>query len=267
MKTKNVWLSIFLLTIMVVSTFSVVSLISFAQDGDDQDPEDIWDFEGMMRVKSDENRFLVIGPDKREEMGLNESVGSYTRPNLFFGLLGLDTDEDQETDIYYGFFGYTFVDTSHLNYTTAQINLFKITVNARWRLRIPDGSPAKWELLYYPDPDYSLYSTVLEFNTPIYYVNLTKYTGVNLEYRIDYGLNYTVGNFTTFGPDNEYLPDMPDFPGYNISVPLFTSNQLIEELVETSFFGNTLSFLMIVTITFLIFDKFKKKKKRKPTSS
>lgn len=267
MKTKNVVFSIILTSLVVLSTFSVVSLVSYAQDGDDSNVEDVWDFEGMMRVKSDENRFLILGPDEREDMGLNESIGGYNRPNLYFGLLGLDTDEDQETDIYYGFYGYSFADTSHFNYTTAQINLYKITVNAKWRLRIPDGSPAKWEILYYPDPDYSLYSTVLEFNTPIYYVNLTKYTGVNLQYRIDYGLNYTIGNFTTFGPGNPYLPDMSGFPGYNISVPLFTSNQLIEELVETSFFGNTLSFLMIVTVTFLIFNKFKKRKKRKPDSS
>ena len=262
MKTKIVWLSILLSTIMLFSTFNSISLVSNAQD-----EEDIWDFEGYMRVTSDEQRFIIIGPDEREEMGMNESVGEYIRPNIYFGFLGLDTDDDEETDVYYGFYGNNFVDTSHLNYTTAQINLFKITVNARWRLRIPDGSLAKWEVLYYPDPDYSLYATVLDFNTPIYYVNLTKYTGVNLQYRIDYGLNYTLGNFTTFGDDNPLYPEMPSFPGYNVSVPLFSSNQLIEELVETSFFSNTISFLMIVTLTFLLYNKFKKRKKRKSDSS
>lgn len=265
MKTKVVWLSIFLSTIMIVSVFNAISLVSYAQE--DEEEEDIWDFEGYMRVTSDENRFIVLGPDEREDMGLNESVGGYIRPNLYFGLLGLDTDDDEETDIYYGFYGNNFVDTSHLNYTTAQINLYKITVNARWRLRIPDGSPARWEVLYYPDPNYSTYASVLDFNTPIYYVNLTKYTGVNLQYRIDYGLNYTLGNFTTFGADNPLYPDMPSFPGYNISIPLFTSSNLIEELLETSFFSNTISFLMIVTITFLLFNKFKKWKKKKPNSS
>ncbi|MFW9853088.1 MAG: hypothetical protein ACFFDS_09100 [Candidatus Thorarchaeota archaeon] len=265
MKTKIVWLSILLSTIMIVSMFSAISLISYAQE--DEEEEDIWDFEGYMRVTSDENRFLVLGPTERADMGLNESVGGYTRPNLYFGLLGLDTDDDEGTDIYYGFYGNNFIDTSHLNYTTAQINLYKITVNARWRLRIPDGSLAKWEVFYYPDPNYSTYASVLDFNTPIYYVNLTKYTGVNLQYRIDYGLNYTLGNFTTFGDDNPLYPDMPSFPGYNVSIPLFTSSNLIEELLETSFFSNTIGFLMVVTITFLIFNKFKKWKKKKPNSS
>ena len=248
----------FALIFAVLVTTSSYYLMASAQD----DEEIVWDFEGIMRVQSDEDRILIFDPT---DYGYNESVGEYDRPVLYFSLIGLDTDEDEVMDIYYGFYGINFFDLSHYDYSTAKMELFRIIVNARWRIRIPQEAVdrgVKWEVLYYPDPLYNDIAINLEYNTPIYYVNLTKQEGVNIEYRIDFGLNYTLGNFTTFGTTTPLVPGLPTFPEYNVSVPLFTKTDLIEELVETDFFGSTVGFVTIVSISFLLLHVIRKRRKR-----
>ncbi len=255
MKIRNITFAIVFAVLVTTSSYLLMSSA--------QEEEDVWDFEGIMRVQSDEDRLLIFNPT---DEGYNESIGGYERPPLYFSLIGLDTDDDEVMDIYYGFYGISFFDVSHYNYTNAPLELFWIVVNARWRLRIPQEAVdrgVKWEVLYYPDQIYNDIAVNLEYNTPIYYVNLTKQEGVNIEYRIDFGLNYTSGNFTTFGATTPLVPDVPAFPEYNVSVPLFTKTDLIEELVETDFFGSAVGFATIVSISFLLLHVIRKRRKRK----
>ena len=90
-------------------------------------------------------------------------------------------------------------------------------------------------------------------------MNLTKFEGVNLQFKYQLGLNYTIGNFTTFGAGNPIVPSMPTFPGYNVSVPVFTDNQPISELVGPTPFFST--YLTIVTLSFLLGIYVKKRRK------
>ncbi|MHA1667066.1 MAG: hypothetical protein ACTSUR_00305 [Candidatus Heimdallarchaeaceae archaeon] len=254
-----------LLGIVLTLLFISYSFYIDTLKAQDETEEKYWDFEGIMRVQSDERRIEIFNP---VDNGFNQSVQGYDRPRLYFSVLGLDTDEDEETDIYYGFYGINFYDVSQYNYTTAEISLFKIVVNAHWKLRIPDSSPLRWQVLYYPDPLYQEISSNLEFKTPIYYVNLTEHVGVNLEYRIDFGLNYTIGNFTTFGHGMPLVPSLGDsFPGYNVSVPLFTKTDLIEEVLGTSFFSSPIDFVIVFSMTFMAFYIIRKKRKRKLAKS
>jgi hypothetical protein len=140
-------------------------------------------------------------------------------------------------------------------------DLFRIVVFSQWSLRIPESSPLKWEVLYYPDPFYDELTINLIHDIPIYYVNLTKAEGVNLQFKYQLGLNYTIGNFTTFGASNPIVPSMPSFPGYNVSVPVFTDNQPISELEATPFFSDPLTYLTIVTLSFFLSIYIKKRRR------
>ena len=260
MRNKIITFALIFTFLMISSSFS---LLITAQE----DEEELWDFEGVMGVKSDERRIVIFNPT---DHGFDETIDGYDSPLLYLAVIGLDLNDDEELDIYYGFYGISFFDLSHYNLTTAPINLFRIIVNAHWRLRIPQEAKdagIQWEVLYYPNPLYNEISTNLEFNAPIYYVNLTKREGVNLEYRIDFGLNYTRGNFSTFGTITPLVPEMPTFPGYNVSVPLFTKTDIIEELVATDFFGNMISFVTIVSFSFILLYVFRKRRKRKIQTS
>ena len=241
---------------MVTSLF----LISFnnsisvtAQENEDDD----WDFTGTMRISSDQVRRLVFDPVAN---GYNETYGDYETPPLYMDIMGYDTDADEEMDIYFGFYGLNLFDLTHINYTTMN-NLLRVVVFAQWSLRIPESSPLSWEVLYYPDPFY-VSLTGLIHRIPIYYVNLTKAEGVNLQFKIELGLNYTIGNFTTFGANNPIVPSMPSFPGYNVSVPVFTANLPIGEIVVTPFFSDPLTYVTIVTILFFLGYYVKKRGKR-----
>jgi hypothetical protein len=88
--------------------------------------------------------------------------------------------------------------------------------------------------------------------------------GTHLQFRIDLGLNYTIGNFTTFGSGGqEIYPGKPTFPGYNIALPLYTGTFPLEYLVQAGFFGNAFSFIMIISISFGLFYKLRNRRKRK----
>ncbi len=241
-------LTLLLIGLMVSSFFFMSSTVSTAQD------EETWDFSGVMRQTSDDYRDIVHTPT-------DPIVGNYTKPTVYMNVLGLDTDNDIEMDTYYGFWGVGSFDLTDYNFTSVD-NLFTIKLNAKWSLRIPAESSLHWEVLYYPDPLYETIRINLVHDIPIYYVNLTKALGTNLEYRIDYGLNYTIGNFTTFGEGNPLLPDMPSFPGYNISIPLFTANLPIPELTVASFFDNPVGLISVVVViaTFSYYRRRKSKK-------
>ncbi|MHA1446407.1 MAG: hypothetical protein ACTSSN_06940 [Candidatus Heimdallarchaeaceae archaeon] len=221
-------ITLFIVTLMVTSLF----LLSFnnsinvtAQETEDEN----WDFTGTMRITSDQKRILVFDPVAH---GYNETSGDFTTPALYMDVMGYDTSGDGDMDIYYGFYG-----TS----------------------RIPESSPLSWEVLYYPDPFYNAIAFNFIHKIPIYYVNLTKAEGVNLQFKIELGLNYTLGNFTTFGASDPIVPSMPTFPGYNVSVPVFTANLPISEIVASPFFSDPLTYVTIVTM-FFFFGYFVKKR-------
>ncbi len=262
MKKYQIFITCFFLsTIMIVSSFTHSA--NAARD----EVSDEWDFEGSLRVQCEEQKLLIYDPtdSKYESPPMNESVDGYDRPLVYFQIMGFDTNDDQLLDHYYGYYGISYFDLSDFyNYTVEGWDRYWVIVNAKWRLRIPEGSTAQWEVLYYPDPYYDLISVNLLKKVPIYYVNLTKNLGCNLEYRVDLGLNYTIGNFTTFGPGGQLLyPDKPNFPGYNVALPLFTAILPVEYLVQTGFFGNALSFVMIVSMSFGLFYKLRNRRKRK----
>jgi len=248
-------ITLFIVTIMVTSLF----LLSFnnsinvtAQETEDDD----WDFTGTMRITSDQRRMPVFDPVAH---GYNETYGDFTTPILYMDVMGYDTDDDGEMDIYYGFYGTSSLfDLSHINYITMS-TLLIVKVFAQWSLRIPKSSPLSWEVLYYPDPFYDVISSTFTHKIPIYYVNLTKAEGVNLQFKIELGLNYTLGNFTTFGASDPIVPSMPTFPGYNVSVPVFTANLPISEIVASPFFSDPLTYVTIVTM-FFFFGYFVKKR-------
>ncbi|MCE7739861.1 MAG: hypothetical protein KAU62_07460 [Candidatus Heimdallarchaeota archaeon] len=250
-------ISLFIVTLMVTSLFLLsfnnsISVTALENEDDD------WDFTGTMRISSDQVRGLVFDPVAH---GYNASYGDYDTPLLYMDIMGYDTDADEEMDIYYGFYGVTsLLDLTHINYTTMR-DLLVVKVFAQWSFRIPESSPLSWEVLYYPDPFYdSIYGLIHKI--PIYYVNLTQAEGVNLQFKIELGLNYTIGNFTTFGASNPLVPSMPTFPGYNVSVPVFTANLPIRELVETPFFSDPLTYVTIVTMFFFLGYYVKKRGKR-----
>ena len=243
-------------TLMITSLFIVsynTSINTVAQE-----EEEIWDFSGTMRISSDQVRRLIFDPVTQ---GFNETVGNYTSPKLYMEIMGYDTNNDEEMDIYYGFYGVNLYNLVHLNYTTMN-DLFRVIVFAQWFLRIPESSPLDWEVLYYPDPFYNVLSNNLIHDVPIYYVNLTKAVGVNLQFKIQLGLNYTLGNFTTFGEGNPIQPSMPSFPGYNVSVPVFTDNQPISELVASPFISDPITYVAIVMMLGFTGLYLKKRKKR-----
>lgn len=240
--------TLLIIGLMISSFFLMSRNLSIAQE------EELWDFTGIMRQTSDDYRGIILSPT-------DPIVGNYTKPTVYFHILGLDTNDDVEMDRYYGFWGVVSYDVSHYNYTSA-INLFTLRLNAKWSLRIPAGSSLHWEVLYYPDPLYEEIRINLVHDIPVYYVNLTKAIGCNLQYRIDLGLNYTIGNFTTFGDGYPLEPDLPTFPGYNVSVPLFTANLPIPELVESPFFDSPAGFISVITIISLLSYHIKKKRKK-----
>ncbi|MBY9001483.1 MAG: hypothetical protein KGD64_11240 [Candidatus Heimdallarchaeota archaeon] len=228
-------------------------------EAQDDEEEEQWDLEGVMRVGSDEARIPIFDP--QDDAGLNISVGEYTRPTLYINIIGLDSDNDEDMDIYFGFYGVNIFDLTHLGYQT-ESELFRIIINARWRLRIPEESSSKWQVLYYPDPFFDEIEVNLQWKTPVYLVNLTESVGVNLQYRIDYGINYTLGNFTTFGAGNPIVPEYPTFPEYNVSVPVFTSTQFLGE-ATAGLYDSPLSFITVTGLTFVLFYIFRKKRKCK----
>ena len=253
MKNKYlVFASFLIVAIFITSSFYHSTLAQ-------EEEEEVWDFEGVMRIGSDERRILLFDP--QDDGGLNESVGEYIRPKIYFNILGLDSDEDEKMDVYFGFYGVNTYDLDHLGYNT-ETDLFRIIINARWRLRIPDESQAKWQVLYYPDPLFDDISINLQYRTPIYFINLTEHVGVNLQYRIDYGINYTTGNFTTFGEGNPLVPEYPTFPEYNVSVPLFTETQFLGE-ATAGLYDSPISFITITGLTFILLYIFRKKRKNK----
>ncbi len=253
MKNKYLVMSSFLIvTIFITSSF-------YYSIQAQEEEEEEWDFEGVMRIGSDEKRILLFDP--QDDGGLNESVGEYERPNLYFNIIGLDSDDDTKMDVYFGFYGINSFDLSHLGYQT-ETELFRIILNARWRLRIPEESQARWQVLYYPDPLFDDISVNLQYNTPIYFINLIEYEGVNLQYRIDLGINYTTGNFTTFGAGSPLVPEYPTFPEYNVSVPIFTETQFLGE-ATAGLYDSPLSFITITGLTFVLFYIFRKKRKHK----
>lgn len=245
--------TLFIIVMMITSIYMMSSYNVLAQE----DEEEQWDFTGVMRIGSDQTRIVYFNPT---DHGFNATEGNYTSPLLYMEVLGVDTNNDIEMDLYFGFWGVNLFDTSHLNYTT-QVSLFRVILNAKWSLRIPEESNSSWHVMYWPDPIYESLSLI--HRTPVYYVNLTESVGVNLQYRIDYGLNYTLGNFTTFGASNPLVPDLPTFPGYNVSVPLFTANLPIAELTEASFFDGPASFIAIVSVISIGGYYIKKKRTRK----
>jgi len=250
-------ITLFIVTLMVTSLFLLSFNNSISVTAEETE-DDNWDFTGTMRITSDQVRRLVFDPVAN---GYNESYGGYTTPSLYMDVMGYDTDDDGEMDIYYGFYGTTsLIDLTHINYTT-MTNLLVVKVFAKWSLRIPESSPLSWEVLYYPDPFYGSFIGLIH-RIPIYYVNLTKAEGVNLQFKIELGLNYTIGNFTTFGASDPIIPSMPTFPGYNVSIPVFTANLPISELVETPFFSDPLTYVTIVTMFFFLSYYVKKKGKR-----
>ncbi|MHA1954508.1 MAG: hypothetical protein ACW96U_11245 [Candidatus Heimdallarchaeaceae archaeon] len=255
------------ITCFFLSTIIVVSSLTHSAIAIRDEISDEWDYEGTLRVQSEEQKLLIYDPtdSEYENPPLNDSINGYERPQVYFQIMGFDTLDDQLLDHYYGFYGISYFDLSDFyNYTVEGWNRYWVVINAKWRLRIPEGSDAQWEVLYYPDPYYDQISVNLLHKVPIYYVNLTKNLGCNLEYRIDLGLNYTRGNFTTFGPGGELLyPGKPSFPGYNVALPLFTGIYPVEYLVETGFFSNAISFVMIVSISFGLLHKLRKRRKRK----
>jgi hypothetical protein len=246
---------------IVVSSFTLQSKAIRDEISDD------WDFEGTLRVSSEEQKLLIYDPTDPayEDPPMNDSVNGYERPVSYFQIMGFDTNDDQLLDHYYGFYGIGYFDLSDFyNYSVAGWDLYWVVVNAKWRLRIPENSTAKWEVLYYPDPYYDVISVNLLMKVPIYYVNLTENVGTHLQFRIDLGLNYTIGNFTTFGAGGQDIyPDKPTFPGYNIALPLYTGTFPIEYLVQTGFFSNALSFIMIISLSFGLFYKLRNRRKRK----
>ena len=252
---KNKYLVI--ASLLMVTVFITSSFYHSIQAQEEE--EEVWDFEGVMRIGSDEERVEIFDP--QDDAGLNSSVGEYVRPNLFFNIIGLDTDDDEKMDIYFGFYGVNYFDLSHIGYET-QNELFRIIINARWRLRIPEESQARWQVLYFPDPLFESMSVTLQYDTPIYYINLTESEGVNLQYRIDLGINYTVGNFTTFGAGSPLVPEHPTFPEYNVSVPVFTETQFLGE-ATVGFYDGPVSFITITGLTFILFYIFRKKRKGK----
>ncbi len=242
-------ITLLLIGLMLSSFFFMSSEISIAVED-----EEVWDFTGVMRQTSDDYRRIIYVPE-------NATVGNYTKPTVYMNILGFDTNEDIEMDKYYGFWGVATFDLSHYN-LTYETNLFTIRLNAKWSMRIPEGSPLHWEVLYYPNPLYESIRVNLVHDIPIYYVNLTKQIGTHLQYRLDLGLNYTIGNFTTFGEGNPLLPDLPAFPGYNTSIPLFTANLPIPELVETSFFDSPIGLISVIVVI-SVFGYYRRKKGKK----
>ena len=252
---KNKYLviaSLVMVTIFITSSF-------YHSIQAQEEEEEVWDFEGVMRIGSDEQRLPIFDP--QDDGGLNESVGEYDRPIVYFYIMGLDSDDDEKMDIYYGFYGVNTFDLSHIGYETED-ELFRIIINARMRLRIPAESQARWQILYYPDPLYEEISVNLQHKTPVYYINLTEYEGVNLQFRLDFGINYTTGNFTTFGAGNPLVPEYPTFPEYNVSVPVFTETQFLGE-ATAGLYDSPISFITITGLTFIIFYIFRKKRKYK----
>ncbi|MHA1199687.1 MAG: hypothetical protein ACTSQF_10205 [Candidatus Heimdallarchaeaceae archaeon] len=242
--------TLLLIGLMLSSFFFMSSKLSIAQD----DEEEVWDFTGVVRQTSDDYRGVIHLPTDPE-------VGNYTKPTVYMNVLGYDTNKDVLMDTYYGFWGVGTFDLDHYN-LSVKADVFTLKLNVKWSLRIPEGSPLHWEVLYYPSPLYEEIRKNLVHNIPIYYVNLTKAIGCNLQYRMDLGLNYTLGNFTTYGAGNPLVPELPTFPEYNLSVPLFTANLPIPELEVASFFDSPAGLIsVLVIISLLSYHRRKKRKK------
>ncbi|MHA1345244.1 MAG: hypothetical protein ACTSVO_02100 [Candidatus Heimdallarchaeaceae archaeon] len=252
---KNKYLTI---TGFLIMSIFITSSFYYSIQAQEEE-EEVWDFEGVMRIGSDERRIEIFDP--QGDAGLNTSVGDFERPKLYFNIIGLDSDDDADMDVYFGFYGVNTYDLSHLGYQT-ELELFRIIINARWRLRIPEESQSKWQVLYYPDPLFDEISGNLQYKTPIYFVNLTENEGVNLQYRIDLGINYTTGNFTTFGATNPLVTEYPTFPEYNVSVPVFTETQFLGD-VTVGLYDGPVSFIAITGLTFVLFYILRKKRKKK----
>ncbi|MCK4845822.1 MAG: hypothetical protein KAS95_09125, partial [Candidatus Heimdallarchaeota archaeon] len=167
-------------------------------------------------------------------------------------------DDNAKMDTYIGLYGKITYDVDHLGYEE-NTDLFTIIMGATWKLRIPEESPLQWEILYYPNP---LYITINpKEKTPIIFLNLTKCVGVNLEYQVETGKTAEVGNFTTFGSGNPLQPDVPAFPEYNVSVVLYTDTIIIGEYTDTGFFDSTLSYITLISLSFVTLYIWRKRRK------
>ena len=216
-----------------------------------------WDLSGRITGESETVSISIFIP---EEEGYNKTENGYERPRLYFYATSVDADLDGSLDYYFGFKGVSIASVPGANFTIYTDLLKRTIPNDIWRFKIPDSSSLGWRVLYYPDPLYIKLSANLGKPIPIFYVDLTAYTGCNLLFQIDKGLNATVGNFTTFGINNPLVPDMPDFPGYNVSIPLY-SGTIIINTETSSFFTSTLSFISLTSIAFVIIIVWKRKRK------
>lgn len=253
MNRKNFLLAIIFCFLITFSGSIALILPTSAQE------EEEWDFEGVYRVQSDYVQVTTYNP--KDDFGENITVGNYTRPSLFTYVIGFDTNDDALFDTYIALYGFNMYDVSHYNYTTNG-DLFKFIINSRWKLKIPKESPVHWQMLYYPDPLYQTLSANLAEKAPIMFVNLTAAVGTNLIYQIDLGRNATVGNFTTFGPGMPLEPSIPDFPGYNVAVPLYTGTIIIGAEVKSDFIGGPVGFLAVVVLSFSSYYLIRKRRKR-----
>ncbi|MHA1399282.1 MAG: hypothetical protein ACTSQE_02905, partial [Candidatus Heimdallarchaeaceae archaeon] len=198
---------------------------------------------------------IVTVKDPKDKINYED----YVIPPLEMGIIGLDTDDDQSMDTYYGFFGI-------IDYLSAEDYNEKILepyLGATWRLRIPKDSPAHWEVLYYPDPLYPVVRPYLYWDAPVYFVNVTIAEGVNFEYEIDSGSNTTYGNITTYGQNNPLEPEYPEFPGFNVGLTLVTGTRENEVTATAGFFDSVESTISIISLSFITLYFFRKKKKTK----
>ncbi len=252
MKKQYLYLITLLSVILVVST----SFCSILPVNAAEEEEEEWDFTGEISIDSDIFYRAMYNPI--EDGGLNETINGYERPVIFVKIIGLDTDANAKMDMYIGLYGIITYDVDHLGYEE-NTDLFIIIMGTTWKLRIPEESPLHWEVLYYPNPVY------MEINPkrkiPIMFINLTKNVGVNLEYQIETGKTAEIGNFTTFGSGNPLHPDVPAFPEYNTTVALYTDTILIGEYTNTGFFDSTLSFITIISLSFVTLYIWRKKRK------
>ncbi|MHA1115086.1 MAG: hypothetical protein ACTSPJ_02830 [Candidatus Heimdallarchaeaceae archaeon] len=183
---------------------------------------------------------------------------NYEPPKIEIAVLGLDTNDDDSMDTYYGFYG-IIEDPGVEGYFS---KLLEPYLGATWRMRIPQDSPATWEVIYYPNPIYDKIRPYLAYEAPVYFVNLTVTTGVNLEYEIDLGTNTTYGNLTTYGSDNPLFPEVPEYPGYNFAIPYYSGTKENEVTVETDFFSSLSSMISIVSLSFLVLVLYNKRKRK-----
>lgn len=250
MKKQYLHLITLLSVILVVSTsFCSILPVNAAEE------EEEWDFTGEVSIDSDIFYRAMFNPIY--DGGLNDSIGEYERPTVFVRIIGLDTDDNAKMDTYFGLYGVITYDVYHLGYEENS-DMFTIIMGTTWKFRIPEESPLQWKILYYPNP---LYLTINpKVKIPIIFLNLTESVGVNLEYQLEVGKTAEIGNFTTFGSGNPLHPDVPAFPEYNVTVALYTDTILIGVIYDTGFFDSTLSYITLISLSFVTLYVWRKKR-------